>query len=130
MKREFDIKLNYEVLSKGALIGWTDLSYGDPPMGVVFGVLKPSDHYSSRLNHEPVELRLNGELLDLAGAPAVVDDCTGMTDSERREFIDTWEGFDMDRDFHELELNIRIFGLPEAPYRRYFSAILKQHGYE
>ncbi|WOE77433.1 hypothetical protein RZO07_19140 [Pseudomonas protegens] len=37
----------FEIFSNGQYIGWSDLEYGDPPMGVAFGVFVPGPGYSS-----------------------------------------------------------------------------------
>lgn len=36
----------FKVFSGPTLIGWSDLEAGDPPMGVVFGQLPPTDAYA------------------------------------------------------------------------------------
>lgn len=39
--------LRFEVLSGDVVIGWSDLEYGDPPMGVAHGRLEVTAAYAS-----------------------------------------------------------------------------------
>ncbi len=41
----------FEVLSDGQFIGWSDLEWGDPPMGVAFGLFVAGPGYS-RIQHQ------------------------------------------------------------------------------
>lgn len=41
--------MRYEVFSGDALIGWSDLEAGDPPMGVASGILRPTPAYPGAL---------------------------------------------------------------------------------
>src|SRR5687768_14853865 len=38
--------MKYEVLAGDTVIGWSELEYGDPPMGVAFGVLHANTEYA------------------------------------------------------------------------------------
>ncbi len=37
--------MKFHVFAKGDLVGETELEYGDPPMGVAFGAMMPTDEY-------------------------------------------------------------------------------------
>lgn len=39
--------LRYEVMDDERCIGWSELEFGDPPMGVAHGLLHPSDLYQA-----------------------------------------------------------------------------------
>ena len=75
----------FEVLSRGSIIGWSQLESGDPPMGVATGRLVPSQAYEA-VQSEFVALRdapqtelalavriAGGELLDCSGGVRVED---------------------------------------------------------
>ena len=54
--------MRFEVLSGNAIIGWSELRVGDPPLGVAYGRFVPSDLYVSSEHAGPaMGLRLRPE---------------------------------------------------------------------
>jgi len=45
--------MRYEILSGGSCIGWSELEFGDPPMGVAQGRFYPTDLYQSAIHAGP-----------------------------------------------------------------------------
>jgi hypothetical protein len=68
----------YKIYSRGTLVGTTMLEYGDPPMGVAFGRLIPTEAYATikatcvANHHDQSDLQLSaekprGEVIQCAG---------------------------------------------------------------
>jgi len=75
----------FHIYSRGRLIGWSELEFGDPPMGVAFGKFIPAPAYTS-IQSQVVSLtgkdqacldlsaRLpNGEALEAVGGVCIAD---------------------------------------------------------
>jgi hypothetical protein len=67
--------MRYEVMEDDVCIGWSELEFGDPPMGVAHGRLYPSDLYkASRHAGANTKLRVRPAGSDEFLQPAAVLD--------------------------------------------------------
>jgi hypothetical protein len=44
----------FDVLADGEVIGYTNLEFGDPPMGVAFGAFTPNERYATFCETSPL----------------------------------------------------------------------------
>ena len=97
--------MRYEVLSGGSCIGWSELEFGDPPMGVAHGRFHPSDFYRSALHAGPeADLRARPE-----GSDEFFQPSAGV-------FIE-----DLSAEFGPEGIEVSVLGLDAQVYRRFFS---------
>ena len=103
--------MRYEVFSGEFCIGWSELEFGDPPMGVAHGRFYPSDLYlSSRHTGPDADLRARPE-----GSQDLFQPSGGV-------FIE-----DLSADFGPEGIEVSILGLDEPTYRRFFSHHVKTY---
>jgi hypothetical protein len=103
--------MRYEVLPGDTQIGWSELEFGDPPMGVAHGRFHPSDHYRSS-SHA-------GSNTDLRARP-----------EGSGEFFQPSGGVfieDLSADFGPEGIEVSILGLDGATYRRFFPHHVKTY---
>jgi hypothetical protein len=103
--------MRYEVLSREARIGWSELEFGDPPMGVAHGRFHPSDLYQSA--------RHAGPNADLRARPEGSD-----------EYFQPAGGVlieDLSSEFGPEGIEVTVLGLDAATYQRFFPQLVKTH---
>src|SRR5262245_37185383 len=96
--------MRYEVLSREGRIGWSELEFGDPPMGVAHGRFHPSDLYRSS-SHA-------GQNTDLRARPEGSDEFFQPTGGV---FIE-----DLSSEFGPEGIEVSVLGLDADTYRRFF----------
>ena len=96
--------MRFEVLSGDAIIGWSELELGDPPMGVAYGRFHPSDLYVSSVHAGPATgLRMRPD-----GGEGVFESVGGV-------HIE-----DLSADFGPEEIEVTVLGLEAETYAHFF----------
>ena len=103
--------MRYEVLSGDAIIGWSELECGDPPMGVAFGRFHPSNLY--------VPSRHSGPNCGLRVRPEGGDE---FIEPSEYVFIE-----DRSTEFGLEGIEVSILGLGAATYERFFLDHVKRY---
>jgi hypothetical protein len=103
--------MRYEVLSGDARIGWSELEFGDPPMGVAHGRFHPSDLYRASSHAGPnADLRARPE-----GSEQFFQPSAGV-------FIE-----DLSSEFGPEGIEVNVIGLDAGTYERVFPHHLKKY---
>ena len=103
--------MRFEVLSGDTRIGWSELEFGDPPMGVAHGRFYPSDFYrSSRHAGLDGDLRARPE-----GSEEFFKPSGGV-------FIE-----DLSTEFEPEGIEVSILGLDAETYSRFFPHHVKTY---
>lgn len=92
--------MTFEIRKEGKVIGVSELEFGDPPMGFVHGIFKPTQFYSPKLAKTGCQLFISGTEDEIANDSIVIEDFS--------------EGAG------ELLLEITILVRSAADYKRFF----------
>jgi hypothetical protein len=127
--------MKFYVYARTGLIGWSELPYGDPPMGVVFGPFHPTLNYgplgilvreqhkydSLGTNHDSIELQRIQDQINQFHIQVFTEDNYQLRPSAGVHFSDY--SSDLGDDGYEIAL----LGLPEEEYRRYFPELYRRY---
>ncbi len=104
--------MKYRVFAKGELVGESEFEHGDPPMGVIFGIMKPTDHYwkyKSIFESQDFEAIERLELQAVTNTGQVLEPCAGVGIE------------DASAEVGEQCIEVTILGLDSTVYEQCFS---------
>jgi hypothetical protein len=127
--------MKFYVYASTGLIGWSELPYGDPPMGVVYGPFHPTINYGPLgilireqhkydmlgKNYDPLQLQRIQERIKQFDIRAVAEDHYQLQPTAGVHFTDYSQ--ELGDDGYEITL----LGLPEEEYRQYFPVLYRQY---
>ena len=101
----------FEILCESALVGWSELELGDPPMGVAFGLFIPSPEYMS------IKVQLIAATSGNTPAPPLVARVAGgpVLESSGGVYI-----ADHSHEFGPEGIEVTVFGLAYPLYEALF----------
>lgn len=72
--------MTFEIRKKGKIVGVSELEFGDPPMGFVHGIFKPTQFYSPNFVKTGCQLFMSGTDDEIANDSIVIEDFSGEVD--------------------------------------------------
>jgi hypothetical protein len=99
--------MKFEVVHGDAVIGWTELENGDPPMGVAFGRMYPTAVYSLVRDAVPLRVRPEGGTFFQPAGGVHLEDQSAELGPEAIE--------------------VSVLGLDSTTYERHFSAHVRAY---